>query len=127
MSELLKVIGHPRLRCLPPFRQFVSAMDQRSNSAPNCSSIGDDLRIIVSSASLPLASTGQAFIASAGHGTKTSFPAPRKRRTEEHRLLIASFRLRKDFVRAFSKISPSASNVFCADGGIATFASSDKS
>jgi hypothetical protein len=47
--------------------------------------------------------------------------ASRKRRTEEHRLLIASSRIRKDFVKACSKISPSASNVFWAGGGIATF------
>src|ERR1700730_13009124 len=37
------------------------------------------------------------------------------------------FRIRKNIVRAFSKISPSASNVLCAGGGIATFPSSDRS
>src|SRR5580700_11017867 len=47
--------------------------------------------------------------------------ASRKRRTDEHRFLIASFRIRKDFVRACSKASPSASKVFWAGGGIATF------
>jgi hypothetical protein len=35
-----------------------------------------------------------------------------KRRTEEHRLVIASFRRRKDFLKACSNASPSASNVF---------------
>ena len=38
--------------------------------------------------------------------------ASRKRRTEEHRLLSASFRRRKDFLKACSKASPSTSNVF---------------
>src|ERR1700675_120441 len=44
--------------------------------------------------------------------------ASRKRRTDEQRLLIASFRIRKDFVKACSKTSPSASKVFLAGGGI---------
>jgi hypothetical protein len=50
----------------------------------------------------------------------------RKRRTDEHRLLMASFRIRRDFVRAYSKISPSASNVFCAGGGIAVLPRSER-
>ena len=52
--------------------------------------------------------------------------ASRKRRTEEHRLLIASLRIRKDFVKACFKISPSASNVFWAGGGMATFPVSER-
>jgi hypothetical protein len=47
--------------------------------------------------------------------------ASRNRRIEEHSVLIASFRIRKDLVKACSKTSPSASNVFWAGGGIATF------
>src|SRR5271165_2435901 len=53
--------------------------------------------------------------------------ASRKRRTEVHRLLIASFRIWKDLVKVCSKISPSTSNVLCPGGGIGTFPSSDKS
>ena len=52
--------------------------------------------------------------------------ASRKRRTEEHKLLIASFRILKDFVKACSKASPSASKVFWAGGGIATFPVSER-
>jgi hypothetical protein len=52
--------------------------------------------------------------------------ASRKRRTEEHKLLIASFRKCKDFVRACSKTSPSASKVFWAGGRIVTFPASDR-
>src|SRR5271165_897199 len=52
--------------------------------------------------------------------------ASRNRRTEEHRLLMASFRARKHFVRACSKISPSALNVFCFGAGMATFPSADR-
>jgi hypothetical protein len=47
--------------------------------------------------------------------------ASRNRRTEEHKLFIASFRIRKDLVKACSKASPSASKVFWAGGGIVTF------
>src|ERR1700686_2723802 len=52
--------------------------------------------------------------------------ASRNRRTEEHKLLIASFRIRKDFVRACSKAAPSASKVFWAGGGIVTFPASER-
>jgi hypothetical protein len=52
--------------------------------------------------------------------------ASRKRRTEEHKLLIASLRILKDFVKACSKASPSASKVFWAGGGIATFPESER-
>jgi hypothetical protein len=38
--------------------------------------------------------------------------ASRKRCIEEHKVLIASSRILKDFVKACSKISPSASKVF---------------
>jgi hypothetical protein len=38
-----------------------------------------------------------------------------------HKLLIASFRTRKDLVKACSKTWPSASNVFWAGGAIVTF------
>ena len=41
--------------------------------------------------------------------SRTSEMASRKRRTEEHKLLIASSRILKNFVKACSKISPSAS------------------
>jgi hypothetical protein len=51
--------------------------------------------------------------------------ASRNRRTDEHRLLIASFRIRKDFVKACSKASPSASKVFWAGGGIVMFPASE--
>jgi hypothetical protein len=60
---------------------------------------------------------------------KTEFTASGsvpKRRTEEHRLLMASFRIRRDFVKASSTTSPSASKVFYAGGGIATFLSSKR-
>jgi hypothetical protein len=52
--------------------------------------------------------------------------ASRNRRTEEHRLLIASFRIRKDFVKACSNASPSASNVLWTGDGIATFPTSER-
>jgi hypothetical protein len=52
--------------------------------------------------------------------------ASRNRRIEEHKLLIASFRRCKVFVKACSKASPSASNVFWAGGGIATFPASER-
>ena len=52
--------------------------------------------------------------------------ASRNRRTEEHKFLIASFRIRKDLVKACSKASPSASKVFCAGGGIAKFPFSER-
>jgi hypothetical protein len=35
---------------------------------------------------------------------------------KKHKLFIASFRIRKDFVKACSKTSPSASEVFWAGG-----------
>ena len=47
----------------------------------------------------------------------------RKRRTEEHKLLMASFRIRKDFVRACSNASPSAAKVFWAVVGSQRFQS----
>ena len=50
--------------------------------------------------------------------------ASRNRLTAERRLLMASLRIRRDFVKAYSKISPSASNVFWADGGIVVFPAS---
>src|SRR3984957_691670 len=52
--------------------------------------------------------------------------ASRKRRTDEHRLLIASLRILRDFVKACSRASPSASKVFWAGGGIATFPASER-
>src|ERR1700726_175219 len=52
--------------------------------------------------------------------------ASRKRRTDEDRLLIASFRRCKVFVKACSKTSPSASKVFWAGGGIVTFPASER-
>jgi len=52
--------------------------------------------------------------------------ASRNGRTEEHKLLMASFRIRKDFVNARVKDSPSASRVFWAGGGIAMFPSSER-
>jgi hypothetical protein len=52
--------------------------------------------------------------------------ASRKRRTEEHKLLIASLRCRRDFVKAYSKASPSASNLFWAGGGIVMFPASER-
>ncbi|MEA2544368.1 MAG: hypothetical protein QOH35_5734, partial [Acidobacteriaceae bacterium] len=44
-----------------------------------------------------------------------------KSRTDEHRLFITSLRIRKDFLKACSKASPSASKVFWAGGWIAHF------
>jgi hypothetical protein len=52
--------------------------------------------------------------------------ASRKRRTEEHKLLIASFRIRKDLDKACSKASPSASNVFWAGAGMEMFPASER-
>jgi hypothetical protein len=52
--------------------------------------------------------------------------ASRKRRTEEHKLLIASLRILKAFVKACCRASPSASKVFWTGGGIATFPVSER-
>src|ERR1700730_18821496 len=52
--------------------------------------------------------------------------ASRNRRTEEHKLLIVSLRILRDFVKACSKASPSASKVFWTGGGIATFPVSER-
>ena len=58
------------------------------------------------------AETASAFLFHAGVSS---------RRTYEHRLLIISFRIRKDFVRAYSKISPWHRRSSAAGGGIVMF------
>jgi hypothetical protein len=52
--------------------------------------------------------------------------ASRNRRTDEHKLLIASFRIGKDFVKACSKPSPSASKIFWAGAGVSMFPAAER-